>query len=111
MKQIVTSVLLGAMTLASQAVECHTKTSKTIVEVAVGAGSFTTLAAAVDAAGLVDTLNGQGPFTVFAPTYAAFAKLPEGTVVVTKAGKVQCDTTRAWMLREGLNQAYRAVSR
>lgn len=52
----------------------------TIVETAVSAGSFTTLVAAVGAAGLVDTLNGEGPFTVFAPTDAAFAALPEGTV-------------------------------
>lgn len=51
-----------------------------IVEVAVGAGSFNTLAAALTAAGLVDTLKGNGPFTVFAPTDAAFAKLPAGTV-------------------------------
>lgn len=51
-----------------------------IVDVAVGAGSFNTLVAAVKAAGLVDTLKGDGPFTVFAPTDEAFAKLPEGTV-------------------------------
>lgn len=51
-----------------------------IVDTAVGAGSFTTLVAAVKAAGLVDTLKGTGPFTVFAPTDEAFAKLPEGTV-------------------------------
>jgi len=51
-----------------------------IVETAVAAGDFTTLVAAVEAAGLVDTLSGPGPFTVFAPTDAAFAKLPEGTV-------------------------------
>lgn len=51
-----------------------------IVETAVGAGNFTTLAAALDAAGLVATLQGDGPFTVFAPTDAAFAALPEGTV-------------------------------
>jgi len=53
---------------------------KDIVDTAVGAGSFTTLVAAVQAAGLVDTLKGDGPFTVFAPTDAAFAALPEGTV-------------------------------
>ena len=52
----------------------------TIVETAVEAGSFNTLVAAVQAAGLVDTLQGEGPFTVFAPTDEAFAKLPEGTV-------------------------------
>ena len=51
-----------------------------IVDTAVAAGSFKTLAAAVTAAGLVDTLKGAGPFTVFAPTDEAFAKLPAGTV-------------------------------
>ncbi|WP_428641729.1 fasciclin domain-containing protein [Roseibium sp.] len=53
---------------------------KDIVDTAVGAGTFGTLVAAVQAAGLVDTLKGDGPFTVFAPTDEAFAKLPEGTV-------------------------------
>ncbi len=53
---------------------------KDIVDTAVAAGSFKTLAAALQAAGLVDTLKGNGPFTVFAPTDAAFAKLPAGTV-------------------------------
>lgn len=51
-----------------------------IVDVAVGAGGFETLVAAVQAADLVDTLKGEGPFTVFAPTDEAFAALPEGTV-------------------------------
>jgi len=53
---------------------------KDIVSTAVAAGSFKTLAAALQAAGLVDILKGPGPFTVFAPTDAAFAKLPAGTV-------------------------------
>lgn len=53
---------------------------KTIVETAVDAGNFTTLVTAIKAAGLVETLSGPGPFTVFAPTDAAFAKLPAGTV-------------------------------
>ncbi|WP_170753787.1 fasciclin domain-containing protein [Ruegeria lacuscaerulensis] len=53
---------------------------KDIVDTAVGAGSFETLVAAVQAAELVDTLKGDGPFTVFAPTDEAFAALPEGTV-------------------------------
>jgi uncharacterized surface protein with fasciclin (FAS1) repeats len=54
--------------------------SKDIVDTAVEAGSFETLVAAVQAAGLVETLKGEGPFTVFAPTDEAFAALPEGTV-------------------------------
>jgi uncharacterized surface protein with fasciclin (FAS1) repeats len=54
--------------------------SKDIVDTAVEAGSFNTLVAAVGAAGLVETLKGDGPFTVFAPTDEAFAALPEGTV-------------------------------
>ena len=53
---------------------------KDIVDTAVASGQFNTLAAALKAAGLVETLKGAGPFTVFAPTDAAFAKLPKGTV-------------------------------
>ena len=56
------------------------KGGKDIVDTAVSAGKFETLAAALDAAGLIETLKGEGPFTVFAPTDEAFAKLPEGTV-------------------------------
>jgi uncharacterized surface protein with fasciclin (FAS1) repeats len=54
--------------------------AKTVVEIAAGSPNHTTLVAAVKAAGLVDTLNGSGPFTIFAPTNEAFAKLPTGTV-------------------------------
>lgn len=57
-----------------------TDTKHDIVDTAVAAGSFTTLVAAVGAAGLVDTLKGEGPFTVFAPSDDAFAALPAGTV-------------------------------
>ncbi len=53
---------------------------KDIIDTAVGAGSFKTLAAALTAAGLIETLKGNGPFTVFAPSDEAFAKLPAGTV-------------------------------
>jgi transforming growth factor-beta-induced protein len=78
MKRIIRSsfVALALVTLAAPA---HTQ-NKDIVDTAVGAGSFTTLAAALQAAGLVETLKGAGPFTVFAPTDEAFAKLPAGTV-------------------------------
>ena len=57
-----------------------TRNTQNIVDTAVAAGQFKTLAAALGAAGLVDTVKGAGPFTVFAPTDAAFAKLPAGTV-------------------------------
>ncbi|MBZ5531284.1 MAG: fasciclin domain-containing protein [Acidobacteriia bacterium] len=57
-----------------------TTAEKDIVDTAVAAGSFNTLAKALQAADLVDTLKGKGPFTVFAPTDAAFAKLPAGTL-------------------------------
>jgi len=60
--------------------KAHAAHTADIVDTAVAAGSFTTLAAALEAAGLVDALKGDGPFTVFAPTDAAFAKLPAGTV-------------------------------
>ena len=69
--------LLGAIANAGHHGEMK---AKDIVDTAVGAGQFTTLAAALDAADLVATLKGEGPFTVFAPTDEAFAKLPEGTI-------------------------------
>ena len=71
-------VALG-MTVNSASANDHHK-QKDIVDTAVAAGSFKTLAAALEAAGLVETLKGKGPFTVFAPTDEAFAKLPAGTV-------------------------------
>lgn len=69
--------LTTAMALSAPA---FAQDAQDIVDTAVGAGSFTTLVAAVEAAGLVETLKGEGPFTVFAPTDAAFAALPAGTV-------------------------------
>ncbi len=77
----VSSALLALVLATSvQASSGSAHESKDIVGVAAGAGSFTTLVAAVKAAGLVETLQGAGPFTVFAPTDEAFAKLPAGTV-------------------------------
>ena len=61
-------------------IEAHTGDNPTIVGVAASNENFSTLVAAVKAAGLVETLNSEGPFTVFAPTNEAFAKLPKGTV-------------------------------
>jgi uncharacterized surface protein with fasciclin (FAS1) repeats len=76
---------LAAFSLGASA--DHHKASADIVDTAVAAGSFTTLVTAVKAAGLVDTLKGKGPFTVFAPTDAAFAKLPKGTLDALLADK------------------------
>ena len=70
----------GLLSLASTPAWAAGPPAKDIVNTAVGAGTFKTLAAALQAAGLVDTLKGAGPFTVFAPTDQAFAKLPAGTV-------------------------------
>ncbi|MDX1270110.1 MAG: fasciclin domain-containing protein, partial [Oceanisphaera sp.] len=77
------SKTLTALTLllsAGVALAAHHEEKKDIVDTAVEAGSFSTLVTAVKAADLVDTLKGEGPFTVFAPTDDAFAKLPAGTV-------------------------------
>lgn len=68
-KILIASIVAFGMTVSVQA--------KDIVDTAVAAGSFKTLAAALGAAGLVDTLKGKGPFTVFAPTDEAFAKIPK----------------------------------
>ena len=74
------SLLAAAAVASSVALSAGMAKAANIVETAVAAGSFNTLVAAVQAAGLVETLSGDGPFTVFAPTDEAFAKLPEGTV-------------------------------
>ena len=69
-----------AILIAGTALAGHHEEEADIVDTAVAAGSFDTLVTAVKAAGLVDTLKGDGPFTVFAPTDEAFAALPEGTL-------------------------------
>lgn len=76
----VLTFVLASLTLSTAAHADHHGIKKDIVDVAAANGSFSTLVAAVKAAGLVDTLKGDGPFTVFAPTDEAFAKLPAGTV-------------------------------
>ena len=74
------AVVAAPMTAFAGDMNKMDSSKKDIVDTAVAAGSFKTLATALEAAGLVDTLKGPGPFTVFAPTDAAFAKLPAGTV-------------------------------
>lgn len=72
---------LGAIaSMAAPAVAGYAKKDKDIVDTAANAGTFETLLTAAEAAGLVDTLKGEGPFTVFAPSDEAFAALPAGTV-------------------------------
>ena len=82
MKSLLTRSIAAAavLTLGIVTAQAGKAPEKDIVDTAVAAGSFNTLATALTAAGLVDTLKGKGPFTVFAPTDAAFAKLPAGTV-------------------------------
>jgi uncharacterized surface protein with fasciclin (FAS1) repeats len=76
----VRALALAALVAFSSHASAHAQPQSDIVDTAVAAGSFTTLATALQAAGLVDTLKSEGPFTVFAPTDAAFAMLPAGTV-------------------------------
>jgi len=82
MKSLLTRSFAAAavLTLGIVTAQAGKAPEKDIVETAVAAGSFNTLATALKAAGLIDTLKGKGPFTVFAPTDVAFAKLPAGTV-------------------------------
>ena len=79
MKNTALALALSLLTLSLTA-SAASMGKKDIVDTAVAAGDFKTLAAALQAAGLIDTLKGPGPFTVFAPTDEAFAKLPPGTV-------------------------------
>lgn len=74
------SAFIATQSLAAHHEGGHDMAEQNIVEVAAGNNDFSTLVAAVKAAGLVDVLAGDGPYTVFAPTNAAFAKLPAGTV-------------------------------
>jgi uncharacterized surface protein with fasciclin (FAS1) repeats len=77
-------LVISALTMAALSAQ-----AKDIVDTAVGAGTFNTLATALKAAGLVDTLKGPGPFTVFAPTDAAFAKVPKATLDALLADKAK----------------------
>lgn len=80
MKRIYVMICFALLLALSFKSSAFAESKKDIVDTAVAAGDFKTLAAALQAAGLVDTLKGPGPFTVFAPTDEAFAKLPAGTV-------------------------------
>jgi uncharacterized surface protein with fasciclin (FAS1) repeats len=77
MNRAISSLLIGLALSVASTMTFAAKATKDIVDTAVGAGNFKTLVAAVQAAGLVETLKGKGPFTVFAPTDEAFAKIPK----------------------------------
>jgi uncharacterized surface protein with fasciclin (FAS1) repeats len=79
-RRIITSTLVLALALTVSSTVFAQTAKKDIVETAVAAGSFKTLATALTEAGLIETLKGAGPFTVFAPTDAAFAKIPKATL-------------------------------
>ena len=79
-RKLMTIATISTIVAASAFAGSYSRPSQDIVDTAVAAGDFNTLVTAVKAAGLVDTLKGDGPFTVFAPTDEAFAKLPDGTV-------------------------------
>ena len=89
MFKIIQATTIGLFTLAISmfAAAGHHGIKKDIVDTAVAAGDFSTLVTAVKAAGLVETLKGEGPFTVFAPTDAAFAKVPTDTLNALLADK------------------------
>ncbi|MBX7131329.1 MAG: fasciclin domain-containing protein [Fimbriimonadaceae bacterium] len=79
--------LLSLVAMATLSVSAFAKPEKDIVDTAVGAGQFKTLAKLLTDAGLVDVLKGDGPFTVFAPTDAAFAKVPKATLAALAKDK------------------------
>jgi len=105
MKTFVKSLIAAGIVLSLAAPARATEEKKDIVDTAVAAGSFTTLAKALGAAGLVDTLKGTGPYTVFAPTDAAFAKLPAGTLEKLLADREQLTKVLTYHVVAGNVQA------
>jgi uncharacterized surface protein with fasciclin (FAS1) repeats len=93
MKKILALSVLSFAALSAQ--------SKDIVDTAVGAGTFKTLAAALTAAGLIDTLKGPGPFTVFAPTDEAFAKIPKAQLDALLADKAKLTSVLTYHVVSG----------
>ena len=89
LKKLVVPVLVAVGLVAWAVIPAPADTHKDIVDTAVSAGQFNTLAKALTEAGLVETLKGKGPFTVFAPTDEAFAKLPAGTLEALLADKAK----------------------
>jgi uncharacterized surface protein with fasciclin (FAS1) repeats len=97
MKKLLIASALSLAALGAQA--------KDIVDTAVGAGNFKTLATALTAAGLIDTLKGKGPFTVFAPTDAAFAKVPKADLDALLADKAKLTAVLTYHVVPGMVMA------
>ncbi len=93
------------LAIAASALFATNAIGKDIVETAVSAGTFNTLATALKAAGLVDTLKGKGPFTVFAPTDAAFAKLPQDQLRALLADKTKLTAVLTYHVVPGVVMA------
>ena len=107
MKRFMTAVaLMGAVALTPRVSLAQ---GKDIVETAVGAGTFNTLAQALTVAGLVETLKGPGPFTVFAPTDAAFAKVPPAALKALLADKAKLTAVLTYHVVSGAVPASQVV--
>jgi uncharacterized surface protein with fasciclin (FAS1) repeats len=112
MKRFMTAVaLMGAMALVPNTTRAQgmAMSEKDIVETAVAAGTFNTLAKALTVAGLVETLKGAGPFTVFAPTDAAFAKLPPAALAALLADKAKLTAVLTYHVVPGAVMAAQVV--
>jgi uncharacterized surface protein with fasciclin (FAS1) repeats len=111
MKRFMMAVaLVGAAVLAPRSAQAQGMApEKDIVETAVGAGTFNTLAKALTAAGLIETLKGPGPFTVFAPTDAAFAKLPPAVLNGLLADKAKLTAVLTYHVVPGAVMASQVV--
>lgn len=110
MKRFMTAVaLFGAVVLAPVSARAQAMAEKDIVETAVAAGTFNTLAKALTVAGLVETLKGTGPFTVFAPTDAAFAKIPPAALQALLADKAKLTAVLTYHVVAGSVMAAQVV--
>jgi uncharacterized surface protein with fasciclin (FAS1) repeats len=105
--------ILGAVAVAAIVVapgpSTRADSSKDVVDTAVAAGQFTTLVTAVKEAGLVETLKGKGPFTVFAPTDAAFAKVPKATLASLAKNKAKLRSVLLYHVVKGNVPAAKVV--
>jgi uncharacterized surface protein with fasciclin (FAS1) repeats len=103
------ALLTGFSASAGAAPRAHVAAKATIVQTAVGAGQFTTLVALVKKAGLVGALSGKGPLTVFAPTDAAFAKVPKATLTALSKDKAKLKAVLLYHVVKGRVPAARVV--